>query len=189
MSTAHDTTVPSYTAGAQPQYEYDPQKGYITPGQFDDAPSSDEDGDPTTETSDKQKAAENITSKPATESSPHAEEGDDDDLDYDYDEEDEELFDEALEGEDWSGATGDFTKSLNRQRRLAEVASQPSSSVQAPRINPQKPKANMQARVDDQISSLSKFATRIKLSAAESGLSGKSDKCVPGGCQLRLTGC
>lgn len=69
--------------------------------------------------------------------------------------EDEEFFDDG----DYDPSSGDLTKSYNRQRKLHE-STDPST---APRINPQKPTANTKASVDDQISSLSKHASKIRL--------------------------
>ena len=77
-------------------------------------------------------------------------EGDYDDL---FDEESEDYFEDA----GFDGQPGDLTKSYNRQRKLND------SSATPPRINPQKPAVNTQARVDDQISSLSKHASKIRL--------------------------
>lgn len=142
--------LPSYTAGAEAKYKYDPQTGY-EPGQFDDAEEDDEGGVPLTH-----KADSGAELNPADE-----EEGYDDD-------EDGELFDDDLDGQDWSGNSGDFTKQYNRQRKMIE-ATNPS---EVPRVNPQRPKANVSAKVDDQITSLAKFASRIKLTGdAESGMS------------------
>lgn len=70
-----------------------------------------------------------------------------------FDDDDEEYFDDM----DFDGASGDLTKSYNRQRKLND------QNATAPRINPQKPTANTQASVDDQISSLSKHAGKIRL--------------------------
>ncbi|KAH8805555.1 RIO1 family-domain-containing protein [Xylogone sp. PMI_703] len=67
----------------------------------------------------------------------------------------EEYFDEL----DYDASSGDLTKSYNRQRKLLE-STDPST---APRINPQRPSANTKASVDDQISSLSKHAAKIRL--------------------------
>jgi len=41
-------------------------------------------------------------------------------------------------------------------------------------MNPQKPKANVAARVDDQIKSLAKFAGRIKLGDMEAGMASRT---------------
>lgn len=79
-----------------------------------------------------------------------------------FDEEEEEYFDDI----DYDNATGDLTKSYNRQRKLND------HNVAAPRINSQKPAANTRASVDDQITSLAKFAGKIRL---EGGV-GERDK-------------
>jgi RIO kinase 1 len=78
----------------------------------------------------------------------------DDDETYDDIFEDDE---EDMDGLEWDTTGNDLTKSYNRQRALH------SSTQTAPRINPQKPVANTRASVDDQISSLSKLASKIKL--------------------------
>lgn len=56
----------------------------------------------------------------------------------------------------------DLTKSYNRHRRTNDP-SIPAS--QKPKSNPQKPKGNLDARVDDQLSSLSKHAAKLKIDA------------------------
>jgi RIO kinase 1 len=71
-----------------------------------------------------------------------------------FEEEDQE---EELDDLDWDTSANDLTKSYNRQRALH------STTATAPRINPQKPTANTRASIDDQISSLSKLASKIKL--------------------------
>lgn len=65
--------------------------------------------------------------------------------------------DEDMDGIEWDTTGNDLTKSYNRQRALH------STTQTAPRINPQKPAANTTASIDDQISSLSKLASKIKL--------------------------
>lgn len=71
----------------------------------------------------------------------------------------------------------DFTKTYNRQRRLQEVASDPNASKSSlPKINPQKPTANTLASVDDQVTSLSRHAGKLKLDDRQSGLQSKYDK-------------
>ncbi|OKL62989.1 hypothetical protein UA08_01787 [Talaromyces atroroseus] len=106
------------------------------------------------------------------------EDGEEDDEYYDDIFEDE--LDEDLAQEDFSSANpNDFTKSYNRQRRLNEVmadANAPKSSY--PKTNPQKPKANVHAAVDDQIVSLSKHAAKIKLDDQQSGFKGKDGRTV-----------
>ncbi|EED19780.1 extragenic suppressor of the bimD6 mutation [Talaromyces stipitatus ATCC 10500] len=103
-------------------------------------------------------------------------------------EEDDEYYDDIFEDEleedvaeeDFSSANpNDFTKSYNRQRRLNEVmadANAPKSSY--PKTNPQKPKANIHASVDDQITSLSKHAAKIRLDDQQSGFRGKDGRTV-----------
>ncbi len=70
-----------------------------------------------------------------------------------FEDDDEEYFDDV----DFDLASGDLTKSYNRQRKLND------QNATAPRINPQKPTANTQTSVDDQISSLAKHAGKIRL--------------------------
>ncbi|KAF8466666.1 RIO1 family-domain-containing protein [Kalaharituber pfeilii] len=169
-------SVPVYAAGSQPQYEYDPHSGYIIPGQFDDA-----DG-PLAEARGSG-AGQPAYTMPAPPQPPQfAANGKSHEGGYYYgdddDEGDEDLFDDALNDQDWSSATGDFTKSYNRQRRLVEVAQGAPGSCAAPppRVNPQRPKANVAARVDDQIASLAKFTARIKLDDITSSIDGKSER-------------
>ena len=103
--------------------------------------------------------------------------------DEEVDEQDDEYYDDIFEEdleEDFSSANpNDFTKSYNRQRRLNEAmadANAPKSSY--PKTNPQKPKANVAAAVDDQITSLSKHAAKIKLDDQQSGFRGKDGRTV-----------
>lgn len=70
-----------------------------------------------------------------------------------FEEEDEEYAEDI----DYDGTTGDLTKSYNRQRKLND------QSATTPRTNSQKPAANTQQSVDDQISSLTKHAGKIRL--------------------------
>lgn len=97
--------------------------------------------------------ATSSTSQDAPPQTPTGYAADNEDETYDdlFEDEDEEFFDDVDPG------SGDLTKSYNRQRKLND----PSAS--APRINPQKPVANTQTSVDDQISSLSKHAAKIRL--------------------------
>ncbi|KAH8762307.1 RIO1 family-domain-containing protein [Hyaloscypha sp. PMI_1271] len=76
-----------------------------------------------------------------------------------FENDDEEYFDDM----EFDGISGDLTKSYNRQRKLND------QSTTAPRINPQKPTANTQASVDDQISSLAKHAGKIRLDGGGEG--------------------
>jgi RIO kinase 1 len=96
---------------------------------------------------------------------------------YEEDGGDEDLFDDELNDQDWTDDRrgGDFTKQYNRQRTATEKGTAPG----AVKSNIQKPRANLVARVDDQISSLAKFAARIKLGDTEAGMTGgKEDRWV-----------
>ncbi|KAI9715313.1 MAG: protein kinase rio1 [Chrysothrix sp. TS-e1954] len=88
---------------------------------------------------------------------------------------DEDLFDDSgPDDHDLSSANpGDYTKAYNRQRRQHDP-SVPLS--QWPKTNPQRPKANLAAMVDDQIVSLSRHASKLKLDHQQSGLSNSSMK-------------
>lgn len=91
--------------------------------------------------------------------------GDDAEEEYDdiFEEEEEELDDL-----DWDPSSNDLTKSYNRQKALHSNSSAPI------RQNVQKPLANTKASVDDQISSLSKHAAKIRLGG--SGTIGKEGR-------------
>jgi RIO kinase 1 len=115
--------------------------------------------------------------------------GDDGEEDYDdlFEDEDE------MDAEDLMASNPtDFTKSYNRQRRLNNAATDANlASSQYPKANPQRgahgasdttnaqstssgrsnrPWANTVAYVDDQISSLAKHASKLRLDARQSGL-------------------
>jgi RIO kinase 1 len=75
----------------------------------------------------------------------------------DYNDYDDIFEEEELNGIGWDPTSSDFTKSYSEQRAPH------SGTLSAPRINSQKPSANTKASVDDQISSLSRHATKIKL--------------------------
>lgn len=93
---------------------------------------------------------------PQTTSAAEISEDDDDGDDYD------DIFEEddgELDGLDWDATQSDLTKSYNRQRALHST----NPNTTAPKINSQKPAANTKASVDDQISSLSKHAAKIRL--------------------------
>ncbi|KAI4106924.1 MAG: hypothetical protein L6R37_001923 [Teloschistes peruensis] len=71
----------------------------------------------------------------------------------------------------------DFTKNYNRQRRIQEVSADPNAPKSSlPKTNPQKPTANTLASVDDQITSLSKHAAKLRLDDRQAGLGGKHDR-------------
>lgn len=97
------------------------------------------------------------------------------DLDEDY----EDIFaGEDLDDEDYASYnSSDYTKTYNRQRRLQEVSSDPNASkTNFPKANPQKPTANTLASIDDQVTSLSRHAGKLKLDDRQSGLGGKHDR-------------
>ena len=106
----------------------------------------------------------------ATEEDEHQE-----DLDEDY----EDIFaGEDLDDEDYASYNSlDYTKTYNRQRRFQEVSSDPNASkTNFPKANPQKPTANTLASIDDQVTSLSRHAGKLKLDDRQSGLGGKHDR-------------
>lgn len=87
---------------------------------------------------------------------------DEEDQDEDY----EDIFaGDDLDEEDYASYNStDFTKTYNRQRRIQEVSTDPNAPKSSlPKSNPQKPTANTLASVDDQVSSLSRHAGKLKL--------------------------
>ncbi|RPB11879.1 Serine/threonine-protein kinase Rio1 [Morchella conica CCBAS932] len=152
-------SLPQYTAAATPQYDYVPNQGYITnPDRF----------------ADPEQAGEISQAVAPTQLQEEYDNHDDEEEDEDsYDD----LFDDELNDQDWTesggGGGGDFTKSYNRQRKALE-ATNAASAEGVVKGNKLKPKANVKARVDDQIQSLTKFAARIKLGDMESGMGGVS---------------
>ena len=134
-------------AGQEPNHIYIANQGYVDPGA--------EQSDPTYDMAHPNEAQ--------------------DDGEEDYDD----IFaGDEIEDEQFAFANpSDFTKSYNRQRRIQEASSdpnQPKSSI--PKSNPQKPVANTLASVDDQISSLSKHAAKIRLNDREAGLGHKLER-------------
>lgn len=132
--------------GHTPSHTYVPNHGYEHPA------NNSQDAPPQTPTSGEntEYAADN--------------EDEIDDLFEDYDE-------EYLDDVDYSPASGDLTKSYNRQRKLND------QNATLPRINPQKPTANTRSSVDDQISSLAKHVGKIRLDGgAEKDRSHGKDK-------------
>ncbi|KAF1931903.1 RIO1-domain-containing protein [Didymella exigua CBS 183.55] len=88
----------------------------------------------------------------------------DDDIDDLFDSDDEDAP-ELVE----SSNSSDFTKTYNRQRKLNDT------SIPAdyrPKANPQKPSANTNLSLDDQVASLSKHAGKIRLDSRFSGATG-----------------
>ncbi|WEW57116.1 Serine/threonine-protein kinase rio1 [Emydomyces testavorans] len=113
-----------------------------------------------------------IPSKSTSKKEPDAELGEEDDEYYD------DIFGDEPDDEDLlSSNPADFTKLYNRQRRLNEVAADPNASKSSyPKSNPQKPTVNTHAKIDDQISALSRHAARLRLDDIQSGLGGRSAK-------------
>ncbi|KAI9837731.1 MAG: hypothetical protein M1819_006665 [Sarea resinae] len=104
----------------------------------------------------------------------------------DHEEEEEEDYDSDIFYDDddaddlettdfYSSNPADFTKSYNRQKLLREGLANPNTpKSNLPKTNPQqKPSANVSAFVDDQISSLSRHAAKIKLDDRQAGLGAK----------------
>ncbi|KAJ3499289.1 hypothetical protein NLG97_g452 [Lecanicillium saksenae] len=88
---------------------------------------------------------------------PQPAENDDEDFDDIFEDDDDEGTDDLYNGE-WDGASGDLTKSFNRQRQANTNGGAPVA-----RGNQQKPSANTFASIDDQVSALSKHANKIRL--------------------------
>ena len=107
------------------------------------------------------------------------EDHDQDENQEDQDEDYEDIFaGDDLDDQDYASYNpSDYTKTYNRQRRLQEVSSDPNASkTNFPKANPQKPTANTLASIDDQVTSLSRHAGKLKLNDQQSGLGGKNDR-------------
>jgi RIO kinase 1 len=89
------------------------------------------------------------------------------------DEDIEDLFgesgDEEIVPELISADGNDYTKTYNRQRKLNDNSI---SADHKPKSNPQKPSANTNAAIDDQVASLAKHAGKIRLTDKFSGATG-----------------
>ncbi|KAI4175726.1 MAG: hypothetical protein LQ346_008016 [Caloplaca aetnensis] len=88
--------------------------------------------------------------------------GDEEDQDEDY----EDIFaGDDLDDADYASYNStDFTKTYNRQRRIQELSADPNApKCSLPKTNPQKPTANTLASVDDQVTTLSRHAGKLKL--------------------------
>ena len=117
----------------------------------------------------------NSTSATAHLGTPTEKDENQEDLDEDY----EDIFaGEDLDDEDYASYNpSDYTKTYNRQRRLQEASSDPNASKTTfPKANPQKPTANTLASVDDQVTSLSRHAGKLKLDDRQAGLRAKHDR-------------
>ncbi|TDZ58289.1 Serine/threonine-protein kinase RIO1 [Colletotrichum trifolii] len=86
--------------------------------------------------------------------------GDGDDDNYD------EIFQDDEEDGEWAAESGDLTKSYNRQR-MFNGNSNSDGGAALPRSNAQRPTANTKASVDDQITALSKHASKIRLDSVK----------------------
>lgn len=116
---------------------------------------------------EEREAAQVLSEQPTNTTEDHVEndaEEDDDDIEDLFDSDDEdapELID--------SSNPADFTKTYNRQRKLNDT------SIPAdykPKSNTQKPSANTRLALDDQVASLSKHASKIRLDNRFSGATG-----------------
>lgn len=97
----------------------------------------------------------------------------------DQEEDYEDIFaGEDLDDEDYASYNPlNYTKTYNRQRRLQEVSSDPNSpKTNFPKANPQRPTANTLASIDDQVTSLSRHAGKLKLDDRQFGLGAKHDR-------------
>jgi RIO kinase 1 len=132
---------PGPADGHQPTHTYIPNHGYVAPdSSHQDLP----------------------TQQPRH--SQNDEDHDDNDDDY------SDIFASALDEEEISSSNpADFTKSYNRQRRLQEAISSLVPKSSFPKTNPQNPTMNTLASIDDQISSLSRHAAKLRLDDRQSG--------------------
>ncbi|KAB8069543.1 RIO1 family-domain-containing protein [Aspergillus leporis] len=97
--------------------------------------------------------------------------------------EDEEYYDDIFEEDDLddenftSSNPADLTKAYNRQRKANELATDSNAPKWTyPKTNVQKPSINTRAAVDDQIKSLTRHATKLKLNDMQSGLAVKGER-------------
>jgi RIO kinase 1 len=134
---------PGVADGLAPPHAYVPNKGYVQENTH---------GSGETDGPDTSSHGENVE--------PGAEQ-DDEDLDDILEDEIEENMDAD---ELMSANPNDLTKSYNRQRRLNQSAADSNAPrSQYPKANPQKPSANTSIDVDDQLTSLSRHAGKLRL--------------------------
>lgn len=101
-------------------------------------------------------------------------EGDDNEFD-DNDDDIDDLFDDSDNDDDApelvgsSGNPHDYTKAYNRQRRLNDPSI---PADHKPKTNTQKPTANTKASIDDEVASLAKHASKIRLNDRFVGATG-----------------
>lgn len=121
-----------------------------------------------------------VVSDPKFDTPPNAELANELVPENDLGDEDDEYYDDIFaedfdDGEIFSSNPADYTKSYNRQRRLNEVAADANAPKSTyPKSNPQKPTVNTLAKIDDQISTLSRHAAKLRLDDVQSGLGGRS---------------
>ena len=145
-------------AGHAPTHTYIPNRGYIEDEQ-------------------------NSVSSPGATLESRADEIHEDEVGEDKREEQEEDYDDIfteddLDVEDYAAHNpADYTKSYNRQKRNQQLASDPNApKTSFPKTNPQKPTVNTLAKVDDQITTLSRHAGKLRLDDQLSGFGGKQSK-------------
>ena len=134
---------PGIADGVAPPYVYVPREGYVQ-----------DESDGTTNVHG------SVISTNTARIEPHEDEDEDDDIDDILEDDIEEMDADDL----MSANPNDLTKSYNRQRRLNQTAADlnvPRS--QYPKANPQKPSANTSIDVDDQLTSLSRHAGKLRL--------------------------
>ena len=134
---------PGIADGVAPPYVYISKEGYIHD-----------------ETHGVADVNDSVPSTNAARIEPHGEEDEDDDLDDILEDDIEEMDADEL----MSANPNDLTKSYNRQRRLNQTAADSNTPrSQYPKANPQKPSANTSIDVDDQLTSLSRHAGKLRL--------------------------
>ncbi|KAL6711505.1 Serine/threonine-protein kinase rio1 [Coniothyrium glycines] len=110
------------------------------------------------------KQPEGVAIDTVSDPAPAAADDEDEDIDDLFEESDDEIAPELV-----SGDSHDFTKAYNRQRKVNDAAI---PNDQKPRTNPQKPSANTNASIDDQVASLAKHASKIRLTGRATGATG-----------------
>ena len=100
-----------------------------------------------------------------------------------YGEDYEEDYEDILAGDDLdsedlaSSNPSGLMKHYNRQRRLHELSTDPNARrLEHPKANTQRPAANTLASIDDQVTSLSRHAAKLRLGSRHLGLESRQDK-------------
>ena len=97
----------------------------------------------------------------------------------DYEEDYDDIFagDELDKDELAASDPSDYPKIYNRQRRLQELSANPNAArSDLPKANRQKPSANTLASIDDQVTSLSRHAAKLRLDHQQSGIETRHGK-------------